>query len=251
MGFPKSLPPVMRKPQGAGPARVTVTGMAAGGSGREGSRGVRKPWGAEETRQRRALSSLHEAQPGSPPAGGLPLSPLHPTGPRPCTPRVPSTGPMETGSAFLPGRGPVSSRRRRVPAATAASSCCPGTPGQGWRLPPLPSPPRDEGVPGTRCRLRWCSRWDGAGEVTPPPPGPCARQEIGAALAARPVARGMARQSQASGVWRGGCGCEGSQRPAREGSCCSPRRGLDTQQGCKHYHPESFVLQQTRAGRGC
>lgn len=46
MGFPKSLPPVMRKPQGAGPAKVTVTGMAAGGSGRAGSGGVGKSRGA-------------------------------------------------------------------------------------------------------------------------------------------------------------------------------------------------------------
>lgn len=45
MGLPKSLPPVMRKPQGAGPARVTVTGMAAGGSGQAGSHSIRKPRG--------------------------------------------------------------------------------------------------------------------------------------------------------------------------------------------------------------
>lgn len=50
MGFPKSLPPVMRKPHGAGPGRVMVTGMAAGGwagaagSGHPGCRGD----GAEE-----------------------------------------------------------------------------------------------------------------------------------------------------------------------------------------------------------
>ena len=78
MGFPKSLPPVMRKPQGAGPAKVTVTGMAAGGSGRAGSRGVSKPQGDEGTRRRRALSFLH------PPAAS----------PRPhCTPPAPSPAP--------------------------------------------------------------------------------------------------------------------------------------------------------------
>lgn len=115
MGFPKSLPPVMRKPQGAGPAKVTVTGMAAGGSGRAGSGSVRKPRGAKGTRQRGALSSLHEAQPAR---WRPPLVPV--------PPRVPNTGLME---AFLPGRGPTSSHSRWVPAATAASSCLPGAPG--------------------------------------------------------------------------------------------------------------------------
>lgn len=42
MGFPKSLPPVMRKPHGAGPAKVTLSGMAAGGSARRGCCGVGK-----------------------------------------------------------------------------------------------------------------------------------------------------------------------------------------------------------------
>lgn len=42
MGFPKSLPPEMRKPHGAGPGSVTVTGMAAAALGGQ-ERGVSDP----------------------------------------------------------------------------------------------------------------------------------------------------------------------------------------------------------------
>lgn len=120
MGFPKSLPPVMRKPHGAGPAKVTVTGMAAGGSAWTGGCGVGKS------------GTLRGWGRGEPPAPHR---------------RGPGSGVLGPGSAFLPGRGPAPSRRRRVPAAAASSRRPP------WpRMKPVASsPPRhrgDEGVPG-------------------------------------------------------------------------------------------------------
>lgn len=209
MGFPKSLPPVMRKPQGAGPAKVTVTGMVAGGSGQAGSGGVGKSRGA--------LCSSGRHSPAARPAP-------HPEGPK--------HGVTESGSAFLPGRGPVSLCCHKVPAATAASSCRPAVPSWGWWLPP------SGGHEGTHCWLRWCSQWDGAGEVTP--------LSLAQGRKSVPARQFVARQGQASGVWRGRCGCEGSQQPARDGSCCSPQWG-----GCKRQHPEPFAPQQTRTGKGC
>lgn len=246
MGFPKSLPPVMRKPQGAGPAKVTITGMAAGGSGRAGNGGVRKRRGAEGTRQRRALAFLHQAQAGRPPAGGLPpQSPLHPSGSQSRTPRVPSTGLMETGSAFLPGRGSASSRRRRVSAATAASSCCPGAPGQGWWLSPLPSPPLTLGLRGS---------------VPSTPLAGCggAAGGTGQARSSRQP-RGLERGRKSVPPWqrsrRLAAPRHGKAKPAGFGGedaaarAASGRRGKDpaahrdgvrnTREGCKHHHPPS------------
>lgn len=193
MGFPKSLPPVMRKPQGAGPARVTITGMAAGGSGRAGSRGVRKPWGAEGTRQRRhseatARQTARRSSPPGPVAPHRPPPAPHPEGP-------PSRGRWSPAAPSFRGGDPhphaVSGCRQPPPLPLAS----PVTPAKAGGFLPCCTPHGDEGVLGTRCRLwRW---WDGAGEVTPLSPGPCARCRLGSTAgsswhgAARPSQRGL------------------------------------------------------------
>lgn len=185
MGFPKSLPPVMRKPQGAGPAKVTVTGMAAGGSGQAGSGDVGKSRGA--------LCSSGRHSPAAPPAP-------HPEGPK--------HGVTESGSAFLPGRGPMSLCCHKVPAATAASSCRPAVPSWGWWLPP------SGGHEGTHCWLRWCCRWAGAGEVTP--------LSLAQGRKLVPARQFVARQGQASGFG-------GDDEAAR---AASSQRGTDPAAHC-------------------
>lgn len=167
MGFPKSLPPVMRNPQGAGPAKVTVTGMAAGGSGWAGSGGVGKFRGA--------LRSSGRHSPAAPPSPA-------PRGSQTRGDRDRQRLPSGEGThvpALSQGAG--SHRRFLLP------PCCP-------QLGLVASSPA-ENPRGTRGDPLWCSRWDGAGEVTPLSPGPCARQEIGATLAvcgtAGPSQRGL------------------------------------------------------------
>lgn len=228
MGFPKSLPPVMRKPQGAGPARVTVTGMAAGGSGRAGSGSVRKPRGAKGTRQR-----------GPPllPPRGTDRPPETPPWPRP--PKGPRHGadgglPSGEGTHVLARSLGAGSHRcfllpPRCPRLRLAASSPPGM--RGSRAPAASS----SGAAG------------GMGQARSPhrPPGPCARQEIRATLA-----------SEAGGSWHGtakpaGFGGEdvatraASGRPGKDPA--AHRDGVQTRSRAA----STTTTWQTRAGKGC
>lgn len=153
-GFPKSLPPVVPYlGHGDGFPEVSSPGDAEAPRGRAGQghhhrHGSGRLWAGREPRRQetagRRGDEAEEAQRGTARQTARrsslpgPVAPHRPP-PSPAPRGSPSTGPMEPGSAFLPGRGP---RRRRVPAAATASSCLPGHPGQGWWLPPLLSPPR-------------------------------------------------------------------------------------------------------------